>query len=137
MGNFYKDKNVLVTGGTGFIGTNLIIRLLNMGSNITSTKYNKDPQINDDRITWLKGDLRDNDFCAKACKNQDYVFMCAANTSGAAIMEYTPLEHVTPNVIMNALMLEASYRAKVKKFLFVSSGIVYPLSDSLNYLILH
>jgi len=44
-------------------------------------------------------------------------------------MEKTPLVHVTPNVIMNSLMLESSYEARVKKFMFLSSNTVYPLSD--------
>ena len=55
-----------------------------------------------------------------------YVFMCAANTSGAAVMETTPLVHVTPNVIMNTNMLDACYKAGVEKFLFISSNTVYP-----------
>ena len=55
--------------------------------------------------------------------------MCAANTSGAKIMAKTPLVHLTPNVLMNMQMLEASYEAKVKKFLFISTNTVYPLTD--------
>ena len=55
--------------------------------------------------------------------------MCAANTSGAAVMEKTPLAHVTPNVLMNTSMLDAAYTCGVQKFLFISSTTVYPLSD--------
>ena len=54
--------------------------------------------------------------------------MCAANTSGAAVMATQPLAHVTPNVVMNAQMLEASYQEKIKKFLFISSSAAYPPS---------
>ena len=42
--------------------------------------------------------------------------MCAAVTSGAKVMRQTPLVHLTPNLIMNSLMLEASYKNNVKKF---------------------
>jgi GDP-L-fucose synthase len=59
----------------------------------------------------------------------DYVFLCAANTSGAAVMEKTPLVHLTPNLIMNALMLETAYAAGVKKVLFISTNTVYPVTD--------
>jgi len=52
--------------------------------------------------------------------------MCAANTQGAAIMTEVPLNHVTPNIIMNSLMLEASYQAGVEKFVFLSSSAAYP-----------
>jgi GDP-L-fucose synthase len=55
--------------------------------------------------------------------------MCAANTSGAAVMEKTPLAHVTPNVVTNTLMLEAAYEAGVQKFLFISSNTVYPAAE--------
>jgi hypothetical protein len=55
--------------------------------------------------------------------------MCAANTSGAAVMAKTPLAHLTPNILMNVSMLDAAYQAGVKKFLFISSNTVYPLAD--------
>ena len=44
--------------------------------------------------------------------------MCAANSSGAAVIEKTPLVHLTPNMRMNLNMLEASHRNKIKKFIF-------------------
>ena len=55
--------------------------------------------------------------------------MCAANTSGAGVMAKTPLVHVTPNVIMNTLLLDAAYSAGVKKVMFLSSNTVYPVLD--------
>ena len=67
--------------------------------------------------------------CKQAVKDIDYVFMCAANTSGAKVMATTPLAHLTPNLLMNMNMLEASYEAGVDKFLFLSSNTVYPLTD--------
>ena len=66
--------------------------------------------------------------CQRVVAGMDYVVMCAANTSGAAVMATQPLAHVTPNVVMNAQMLESSYQAKVKKFLFISSSAAYPPS---------
>lgn len=128
-----KDKNVLVTGGSGFIGTNLVIRLLKEGANVRATLHKKSPQVDldfsSDRLEYMWGDITNKEDCQKAVDGIDYVFMCAANTSGAAVMEYNPLAHVTPNVLMNTLMLEAAYQAQVKKFLFISSTTVYPLVD--------
>jgi GDP-L-fucose synthase len=66
--------------------------------------------------------------CERAVEGVDFVFMCAAKTSGAAVMTQAPLSHVTPNVVMNAQLLEAAYRAKVKKFIFLSSSAAYPPS---------
>jgi GDP-L-fucose synthase len=64
--------------------------------------------------------------CRKVVSDMDYVFMCAANTSGAAVMATTPLVQVTPNIVMNSQMLEAAYYAGVKKFIWLSSNAAYP-----------
>ena len=126
--NYFKDKRVLVAGGAGFVGTNLIKKLLELGAQARAVDIRK-LQIQDERIEYIQGDLTQKEDCRKAVKDIDYVFMMAANTSGAAVMEKTPLVHVTPNIIMNSLMLEAAYGAGVKKFLFHSSNTVYPVLD--------
>lgn len=125
----FKNAKVLVTGGAGFVGVNLIQRLLDQGAYVTATLNRKDAVLKDARVTYIRGDLRLQENCAAAVKGMDYVFMCAANTSGAAVMEKTPLAHLTPNILMNISMLEAAYQAGVKKFLFISSNTVYPLTD--------
>ncbi len=125
----FKNANVLVSGGTGFVGVNLINRLLELGANVTATLHNKPPVVPDARIRYIQGDLRRPEDCTAAVHGAHYVFMCAANTSGAAVMAKTPLAHLTPNVLMNVSMLDAAYQAGVKKFLFISSNTVYPLTD--------
>lgn len=124
----FKDKKVLVAGGTGFIGVNLVNRFLALGACVRATIHRKDPVIIDDRIEYVRCDLLNLDDCRRITEGRDYVFMCAANTSGAAVIASTPLVHVTPNIIMNSQMLEASYLAGVKKFIFLSSNAAYPPS---------
>lgn len=125
----FKDAKVLVTGGAGFVGTNLIQRLADLGARVSATIHKKPPQIRDERVTFIAAELLNAADCERVCAGQDYVFMCAANTSGAAVMTKTPLVHLTPNVIMNVSMLDAAYKAGVKKFQFLSSNTVYPLTD--------
>lgn len=127
--DFYKGKKVLVAGGAGFIGTNLILKLLAVGAKVRAADV-RELQIKDSAIEYVQLDFLKKEDCQKSVEGMDYVFMVAANTSGAAVMEKTPLVHVTPNIIMNSQMLEASYAAGVKKFLFVSSNTVYPVQDT-------
>lgn len=125
----FNGKNVLVAGGTGFVGVNLINKMLTLGARVRATLHRKDPVVLDPRVEYLKCDLLSMEECKRAVADMDYVFMCAANTSGAAVIAATPLVHVTPNVIMNAQLLEAAYFAKVRKFVFLSSNAAYPPSD--------
>ena len=122
-------KKILVTGGAGFIGANLIKRLLDFDVIIRATVHKKEPKIKDWRIEYVTSDLTKQEDCRRVCQNVDYVFLCAANTSGAAVMENTPLAHLTPNLIMNTLMLEAVYSAGVEKVLFISSNSIYPVTN--------
>lgn len=124
----FKNANVLVTGAGGFLGTNIAKRLVEDGAHVLGTLHGRPPQYEHPNLKYVKTDLTQMSDCRQAVEGMEYVFMCAANTSGAAVMATQPLAHVTPNVVMNAQMLEASYQAKVKKFLFISSSAAYPPS---------
>jgi len=116
----------LVAGGAGFVGANLITRLLSLDAKVRATVHAKDPVILDERIEYIRCDLTRMEDCQEVVAGIDKVFMCAANTSGAAVMRSTPLVHVTPNLLMNSQILEAAYFAKVKKFIWISSSAAYP-----------
>ncbi|HEY1720538.1 MAG TPA: NAD-dependent epimerase/dehydratase family protein [Magnetospirillaceae bacterium] len=122
----FKDQTVLVAGATGFLGSSITKRLLAQGAKVRGTHYARQPNYQLPGLTWMAANFEDYADCAKATEGVDFVFMCSANTAGAAVMATTPLVHVTPNVSMNARILEAAHRAGVKKFLFFSSGAAYP-----------
>lgn len=129
MSDFFKGKVVAVAGGTGFVGTNLVSYLVSHGAEVRTCTHRNNSKINLPGVTYLQDlDLRLSEHCDQLVEGCDYVFMCAANSSGAAVMERTPLVHLTPNVIMNALMLEAAYKHSVSKFCFISSNTVYPVT---------
>ncbi len=121
--------SVLVAGGSGFLGANLIKGLVRSGSRIRATLHDRPaiPELSG-VAEYVHGDLTRMDDCRMAVAGMDVVFMCAANTSGAAVMTSSPLSHVTPNVVMNAQILEAAHAAGVKKFVFFSSSAAYPPS---------
>lgn len=129
MKEFYQGKRVLVTGAGGFIGTNLVRKLVGLGAIVRGTIHENAPQELLAGVEYSTYDLLKMDNCFAATKDIDYVFMAAANSSGAAIMETTPLVHLTPNVVMNSQMLAASYENRIRKFCFISSNTVYPLTD--------
>lgn len=125
-----SGAKVLVAGGTGFIGANIVRRLLVEGCRVRSTVHQRSPPIVDERIEYVPADLTVMDDCRRVVDGIDYVFMCAANTSGAAVMTSNPLAHVTPNVVMNAQLMEAAYHSGTKKYLFISSCAAYPPTGS-------
>ena len=122
----FTGKNVLIAGGAGFIGTNLALALAARQARLRLTIHEKPLQTPIPGAEVLALDLRRPEHCAQAVDGMDYVFLCAAHTSGAAVIRTTPLVHITPNVLINTLMLEAAHRAKVARFCFISSGAAYP-----------
>lgn len=129
MTQYYKGMRVLVTGGGGFIGTHLVNELIKRGASVTSVLHKREPKYKIDTARYLYADLTLLDDCLRVTRDIDLVFMAAANTSGAAVIESTPLAHLSPNVVMNTFMLDACYQNRVSKFCFISSNTVYPLTD--------
>ncbi|QJB55736.1 NAD(P)-dependent oxidoreductase [Pseudodesulfovibrio sp. zrk46] len=127
--SLFDNTKILVTGGTGFIGSNLLAALLQTGAQLRSTIHNTPAVIDDPRIEYIHADLTNADDCERCCKDMDIVVHCAAVTSGAAEIEHKPLIHLTPNVIMNTQLMEAAHYSGVSQFVFISSNIVYPLTD--------
>jgi len=125
-----KGRKVLVAGATGLIGSNLIVRLLKEGAQVRATLRRREPLIVDPRIEYLRCDLTQAADCRRSVEGTEIVFLCAANTSGAATIQATPMVHVTPNLLINSQMLEAAYEARVEKFLWLSSTVAYPVSDA-------
>lgn len=123
---FYQDKKVLVAGGGGLIGSHTIQELLDRGAKVRATLHSKAPVINDDRVEYVQCDLTKKEDCIRVMEGINLVILCAANTSGAAVMAQNPIAHITTNLLINSQILEAACLAKVERLLFVSSTTVYP-----------
>ena len=119
----------LVTGGAGFIGSNLVERLVKLGKKVRvldnfSTGLREHLEPFEDKIDVVEGDVRDRDVVVKALKNVDYVFHFAANRAVLKSVE-NPLETHEVNVTGTLNLLIAAKDAKVKRFVFTSSSAVY------------
>lgn len=128
---FPKGSVFLVTGGAGFIGSNLCEALLNKGykvrclDNLSNGKQeNVDAFISNPNYTFIKGDIRDYDTCHQAVQNVDYVLHQAAWGSVPRSIEM-PLLYEEINIKGTLNMMEAARQSNVKKFVYASSSSVY------------
>ena len=114
---------VLVTGGTGFIGTELVEQLYVKGYEITILDR-ADKPMGLDHVKYIKGDLSNAARCVMACANQDYVIHLAAK---ARIPEsfINPDEYFDSNVVGTRNILTAASAVGVKKFVYAGSSSVY------------
>ncbi|PKM90618.1 MAG: LPS biosynthesis protein WbpP [Firmicutes bacterium HGW-Firmicutes-10] len=128
---FDKDSVFLVTGGAGFIGSNLCEALLDKGYKVKCLDDLSNGSINNVEIfannpnyTFIKGDIRDFDTCLKACDGVDYVLNQAAWGSVPRSIEM-PLLYEEINIKGTLNMMEAARQSGVKKFVYASSSSVY------------
>lgn len=129
--SFDKDSVFLVTGGAGFIGSNLCEALLDMGYKVrcmdnlsTGKKENVEMFLDNADYTFLESDIRDLDACMEACGGVDYVLNQAAWGSVPRSIEM-PLLYEEINIRGTLNMMEAARQNKVKKFVYASSSSVY------------
>ena len=126
MNNTLLNKNILVLGGSGFVGSNLLNKLTKISKNLTATYNSNKPNYQNEDINWIKINLTKSTQYKNLMENKDVVFICSAYTKGASVIVNSPMDLVTPNIVMNSYILENCYKYGVKKVVFISSSVVYP-----------
>lgn len=135
-------KNILITGGCGFIGTNLVLKLLKE-KDITITvidnlwrgtdKYIK----NIPNVEIIKGDLTDYNLCLKHIKNIDIVYHLAEIVSGVDFAFNNQYFIYRQNILINSNVLNACIQNKIKNYIYVGTACSYPKRNQhikgLNY----
>lgn len=128
---FSENSTFLVTGGAGFIGSNLCEAILKMGYKVrclddlsTGKQANVDIFLDNPNYTFVKGDIKDLDTCMAACEGVDYVLNQAAWGSVPRSIEM-PLFYEKNNIMGTLNMMEAARQQGVKKFVYASSSSVY------------
>lgn len=128
---FAAGTKFLVTGAAGFIGSNMVEALLNLGNKVrgldnfsTGKRVNISLFMDNPDFEFIEGDIRDLDTCMNACKDVDYVLHQAAWGSVPRSIEM-PLLYDEINIKGTLNMMEASRQNGVKKFIYASSSSVY------------
>lgn len=128
---FPEGSLFLVTGGAGFIGSNLCEAILNMGYRVrclddlsTGKEKNVELFAENPDYEFVKGDIKDADTCMRACRGADYVLNQAAWGSVPRSLEM-PLFYCKNNIEGTLNMLEAARQNGVRKFVYASSSSVY------------
>ncbi|ULC58266.1 SDR family oxidoreductase [Flaviramulus sp. BrNp1-15] len=126
-----KGKKVLITGGAGFIGSNLCEVLLNHNISVncldnfsTGKRINIEPFLKDSNFKLIEGDIRNLEDCKKACLNVDYVLHQAALGSVPRSIN-DPITTNDVNVSGFLNMLVAARDAGVKRFVYAASSSTY------------
>ena len=125
----------LVTGGAGFIGSNLVETLLGIGHTVVcvdneSSDAHDKPYWNNNSIN-IRGDIRDYTLMSSAMESVDYVFHLAAEARIQPAIE-NPINAVSVNDLGTATVLQCARENQVKKFMFSSTSAAYGRNDSPN-----
>ena len=131
------NKNILITGGAGFIGSNLCDYFIEKNNHITcldnfstGKRENIAHLINNKNFKLIEGDIRNLDTCNNACQNQDYILHQAALGSVPRSIN-DPITTNSVNVDGFLNMLVAARDSKVKRFVYAASSSTYGDSETL------
>jgi GDP-L-fucose synthase len=126
MDNFFKGKKILVTGGSGFIGTHFLIELVNRGSIIRTHTHKKKLNFNHESIEVYENiDLLNLNDCIKLTKDIDYVIHCAGEVAHPSQVK-TDVQISLKQLNLIGNVLESCAINKVKKMLDLNSSTGYP-----------
>ncbi|MEL6493512.1 MAG: GDP-L-fucose synthase [Cyanobacteria bacterium J06623_7] len=111
-----QDKNILVTGGNGFLGKQVVDQLCQAGATIGKISTPRSREL--DLVKWEN--------CQQAVKNQDVVVHLAAHVGGIGLNREKPAELFYDNLMMGTQLIHAAYQEGVEKFVCVGTICAYP-----------
>ncbi|MCX6261526.1 MAG: NAD-dependent epimerase/dehydratase family protein, partial [Bacteroidia bacterium] len=131
MNRKVSGRKVLITGGAGFIGSNLVESMLNSGNYVvcfdnfsTGKRENLNGFINNPDFKLIEGDIRNYPDCEKSVRGIDFVFHQAALGSVPRSIK-DPVTSTDVNIGGFVKMLYASKEANVKRFIYAASSSTY------------
>ncbi len=123
----WHDRRVLVTGGTGFIGRSLLVRLARAGARLRVSRYSARRRLDGldgVPVEWLDGDLRDPAFCHRLVDGVDHVFHLACRCHNVEVHQERCGDILTANLAMTVALAEAlQARAPVPVVVFSTANV--------------
>lgn len=131
---FYKNKNVLITGGAGITGHAMIEKMIEEGAYVRATEYkNRKIKIKHKNLEVVSCDLMRHEDCMSSLKDMDICFNFVAFIRGAKgqTESHNHLDLVRKNLFPSINMLDAAVKTKIDRFGFIGSSTMYPNTSEL------
>src|SRR5262245_27692370 len=140
MANFWSDKRVLITGGAGYIGSNLAARLLAEGARMLRAVDNLErgqqeylrPCLGQPNFEFQQADLRQAASAITACADIDVVFHLASKVGGIGYHLKQPGTVFLDNTLIDHNVWSAALALQVPFYLYASSAHIYPIDAQLS-----
>ncbi len=129
--DYWRKRKVLVTGGTGFIGSHVVEKLVKLGAKVSVLDNLKNGVVKNighlsRRIKLIEGNATDPQTAYRTCLGQEVVMNLAARVGGIEYNRTHQAVMLKDNLLIETIMMEAANKAGVERFLVVSSACVYP-----------
>lgn len=123
---FYRDKNVLVTGGSGFIGSHLVDALLQAGAHVRVSVHRRLVAVGRGIVEEVAADLTRYEDCLRVMHDMDLVFHAAGAVGAAGVVPSNQLIMINDNLLLAGNILRACWESGVKRLLLYGSSTGYP-----------
>lgn len=128
---FYNGKKVLVTGGAGLVGLQLVPLLIEAGASVRVVALDE-PSRAPKGVEYMQLDLRDINACLRAAEGMDFVFHVAGLKGSPLMVRTKPASYFVPMLQFNTNMMEAARRQGAERYLYTSTNGIYAPAEVMH-----